>query len=113
MHELGILISIAETVEAFARENGVTKIQTLVLEIGELSPVVPYYLEECYPAAVDGTMLADTELKIEIVSGNGRCKACETVFNVLAHEERCPACGGKTFDILSGRDFFIKEIVAM
>lgn len=113
MHELGILINIVETVEAFARENGVSQIAALVLEVGELSPIVPRYLEECYPAAVDGTMLANTELRIEMVPGNGRCKTCETVFNVLRHDSQCPSCGCRQFDILSGRDFIIKEIVAM
>ena len=112
MHELGILINIVETVEAFARENGVTSIQTLVLQVGELSPVVPRYLEDCYPAAVEGTMLADTGLSIEIVPGEGRCWECETIFNIVEHESRCPRCGSPSFEILGGRDFLIKEIIA-
>ena len=67
MHELGIMINVVNSVEKFAHENGVTKIQTLVLQVGELSPVVPYYLEAVYPAAVDGTLLADTGLEIEVI----------------------------------------------
>ena len=41
----------------------------LVLQVGEESPVVPHYLEACYPAAVDGTLMEETKLKIEIVPG--------------------------------------------
>jgi len=113
LHELGILINIVETVEAFARENGVSTIQTLVLQVGELSPVIPHYLEECYPAAVDGTMLANTELKLEIIAGEGRCHECNTTFNILQNASQCPHCGSKSFTVLSGREFLIKEIVAM
>lgn len=113
MHELGILINIVETVEAFAKENGVSTIQTLVLQVGELSPVVPHYLEECYPAAVDGTMLENTELKLEIIAGEGICTACNTTFNILKHESRCPQCSGTAFKVISGREFLIKEIIAM
>ncbi len=69
MHELGIMFNIVETVTSFAKQNSITQIDTLVLEIGDMSPVVPRYIEACYPAAADGTLLQDTKLKIEIVSG--------------------------------------------
>lgn len=112
MHELGILISAIETVEAFAKKNGVTNIQTLVLQIGELSAVVPKYLEDCYPAAVAGTMLQETALKIEILPGNGICKSCSHVFNLIANHDTCPDCGSTDWEILCGKEFLIKEIVA-
>ncbi|MBA4383363.1 MAG: hydrogenase nickel incorporation protein HypA [Anaerolinea sp.] len=69
MHELGIMFNIVRSVEGFAAKNKVTKIDTLVLQVGDQSPVVPHYLEACYPAAVDGTLLEETKLKIEIVPG--------------------------------------------
>ena len=65
MHELGVVIEVIKTVEDFARNNGVTKIDTLVLQIGELSSIIPQYIEECYPAAVDGTLLQETKLKLK------------------------------------------------
>lgn len=69
MHELGIMMHIVETVESLARDQGVSHIKTLVLQVGEDSPVVPQYLKACYPAAIDGTCLQDTELAIEIIPG--------------------------------------------
>ena len=63
------MFNIVRSVESFAAKNQVTKIDTLVLQVGEESPVVPHYLEACYPAAVDGTMMEETKLKIEIVPG--------------------------------------------
>jgi hydrogenase nickel incorporation protein HypA/HybF len=69
VHELGIMFNIVRSVESFAAKNQVTKIETLVLQVGDQSPVVPHYLEACYPAAVDGTLLEETKLKIEIVPG--------------------------------------------
>lgn len=69
MHELGIMFNIVRSVEDFAARNQVSKIDTLVLQVGDESPVVPHYLEACYPAAVDGTLLEETKLKIEIVPG--------------------------------------------
>jgi hydrogenase nickel incorporation protein HypA/HybF len=113
MHELGVIIEVVKTVEQFALEKGVTKIDTLVLQIGELSPVIPRYVHAVYPAAVDGTLLQDTKLEIEILPGNALCKGCGTVFNVLKHQGICPRCSGKDRELLGGREFFIKEIIAV
>lgn len=112
MHELGIMLEIIKTVESFARQNGVTKIDTLVLQIGELAPVVREFIRQCYPAAADGTLLQDTKLKIETLPGNGICKQCQKVFNILKSGGKCPECGSNVWDLLGGKEFMIKEIIA-
>lgn len=112
MHELGIVIEVIKVVENFAQKSGVTKIDTLVLQIGELSSVVPRYIKECYPVASDGTLLQDTKLEIEILPGNGICKQCNKVFNILENSKKCPKCGGTDWELLCGREFMIKEIIA-
>lgn len=69
MHELGIVIEIVKTVENFVEKNHLTRVDTLVLQIGKMAPVVPHYIEQCYPAAVDGTSMENTKLSIEILPG--------------------------------------------
>ncbi|MCT4686121.1 hydrogenase maturation nickel metallochaperone HypA/HybF [Vallitalea sp.] len=112
MHELGVVIEVVKTVQNIAQENKLTKIDSLVLQIGELSSMIPRYIKECYPAAVDGTLLQDTKLKIEIIPGNALCKNCNKVFNLLENKGKCPHCGLKDWELLSGKEFMIKEIVA-
>lgn len=112
MHELGVVIEVIKTVEDFAVKNGLTKIDTLVLQIGELSSMIPKYVEACYPAAADGTLLQETKLKIEILPGNVRCKSCHKIFNLLQHQKKCPHCDNKEWELLSGKEFLIKEVIA-
>ena len=112
MHEMGVVIEIVKTVENFSMKNELTKIDTLVLQIGELSSMIPRYIEACYPAAVDGTLLQDTKLQIEILPGNAICKKCNKVFNLIGNNNRCPKCEGKDWEILCGKEFMIKEIIA-
>jgi hydrogenase nickel incorporation protein HypA/HybF len=112
MHELGVVIEIVKTVENFAKENGVSKIDKLVLQIGELSSMIPKYIEACYPAAVDATIMEQTKLEIEILPGNGICKQCNNVFNFIQEKGKCPKCESKNIELISGREFMIKEIVA-
>lgn len=112
MHELGIVLQIVGRIEAVAKENHLEEIQTLVLEIGELSSMIPRYVEACYPMAVEGTILENTELVIEVLPGNGSCRACGHEYNLPAEKNTCPKCGCQDFVVLSGKEFNIKEIVA-
>lgn len=112
MHELGVMIEVVKSVENFAKMNHLSKIGTLVLQIGELSPIVPHYVQACYPAAVDGTILQDTELKIEILPGNAICRDCGQVFGIVENKGLCPVCHGRNWEMLGGKEFMIKEIIA-
>jgi hydrogenase nickel incorporation protein HypA/HybF len=112
LHEIGVLLEVVKTIENIAKQNGLTKIDTVVLQIGELSSIIPRYVEACYPAAVDGSLLQDTKLKIEILPGNGICKDCNKVFNLIEHKNKCPHCGSNHWELLCGKEFMIKEIIA-
>ena len=112
MHELSIIIEIAQRVEQIARSESLKYVERIVLQVGELSSVVPGYLRQCYPAAVDGTMLSDTKLVIETIPGNVRCDECGMVYRYLEHRSGCPNCGNEKMELLCGREFILKEIVA-
>ncbi|WMC93328.1 hydrogenase maturation nickel metallochaperone HypA/HybF [Kineothrix sp. MB12-C1] len=111
MHELGVVMEVVRVVEAFAQENEVEEVATIILQVGELSSMIPKYIKDVYPAAVDGTTLENAELEIEVIPANGRCGSCHTVFHVPEHHGACPTCRGTQFEMLSGREFYIKEIV--
>ena len=74
MHELGVIREAMKTVEAFAQENNIDVIDTIVLQIGELSGVIPDYVEQLFPAVVDGTKYRNVRLQIEVEEGIGVCR---------------------------------------
>lgn len=110
MHELGILYHVVEQVVSVAKANRLTRVERLVLQVGEMSGVIPRFLTACYPAAADGTLLENTELQIETVQARGRCRACGQEFALVEHRRTCPQCASREHEILSGREFMIKEI---
>lgn len=112
MHELGVLSAIVKTIGQIVADEQLTKVDTIVLQVGELSGIVPSYLEECYPAAVYKTPFAETKLELEIIPGIARCRECGREFNVLASNLKCPVCFSENLEALSGREFTIKEIHA-
>ncbi len=112
MHELSVVFEIIKAVDKVAIENHLTFVESIVVEVGEVSTIVPHYLQECFPAAIDNTPYADTKLIIEVIKGVGKCRHCGTVYDILPNEGFCPTCKTKDWECLSGREFNIKEIVA-
>ena len=110
MHEIGIVRSMCKTVLDYARENNIQQISEIVCQIGELSLVIPQYVEELYPVVAAGTALENTKLVLELVPGLAECRECDEIFTVVQYEGSCPNCGSFEKDVLSGEDFNIKEI---
>ena len=112
MHELGIVYEVIKIVDEFVNENQLEKVEKIVLEIGQLSQAIPRFIEECYPAAVSETQYEDTKLEIIVLVANGKCKKCNEIYGVVENRKICPKCKGDKFDLISGQEFNIKEVVA-
>ena len=111
MHEIGIVRQLVRTVTDFAAENRVSDIREVVVDCGELSLVIPEYLEELYPVVAKNSILADAKLTIHMVPGLAECEECDEIFNVIEHKGYCPNCGSFDKTVLSGKEFSIREIV--
>ena len=111
MHEIGVVRSMLRTVEEFAEENGLDRVVSIVVQIGDLSMIVPKYVEDIYSVVVKDTQFENTELVIEVEEGQGICRECRRAFPIVKNEGYCPRCGKRDADIISGRDFIIREIV--
>ena len=111
MHEIGIVRSMCRTVKDYAAENNVDKISEIVLDNGELSLVVSKYVEDLFLAVADGDPLfKDTKLIFNVIPGLVECDDCDEIFNVIENEGYCPNCGSFSKQVLSGKDFNIREI---
>ena len=110
MHEIGVVRQVIRTVEDFAKENNITEITEIVLDIGELSLVIPKYVEDIYAITVEGSILEGAKLTMNVIPGMAECDECDEIFNVIEHEGYCPNCGSFEKSILSGKDFLIREI---
>lgn len=110
MHELGIMYHIVEKVLKAVEINQLSEVEAIVLQVGELSSVIPRYLHACFPAATDGTLLENTKLEIERLTANGICRRCSNVYPLFENKKTCPSCQSKEFEIIGGTDFYLKEI---
>ena len=111
MHELGVLSEVIRTISELADEQNIEKVDSVILEVGELCGMVPMYIEDCYPAVTfNKPSFVDSTLEIVVVPGEAKCQDCGEVFNVVKNEGYCPKCKSFEKDVISGLEFMIKEI---
>ena len=114
MHELGLICKVIEKIADICDEQNIPEVASITLEIGELSGIVPEYMERCFPAVIyDKPRFLKTQLKMDVVPGMAECDKCHTVFNVIKHEGYCPKCNSFDKQVLSGLDFVVKEIAVL
>ena len=115
MHEMGVVLSIVRELKKQAEMYNVKKIGSVTLEIGELTGVIPLYVHNCWPAAIENTVVEGAQLIIREKEGLVTCKKCQHTYRVMNHTTKdnradCPHCHSDEYTIIQGRDLTIEEI---
>lgn len=111
MHELGVVFHIMDTLEEVARENNVTRISRVTVEIGEVSTVIPAYLTDCWSWAIQKKpLLADCRMDVEILPAVTWCEGCQSEYPTVPQGRICPNCGSEKTYLLRGNEMNIKEV---
>lgn len=111
MHELGVVFHIADSVKKIAVENNAAHIHRVVLEIGEVSTVIPEYLVDVWNwNCKKDEMLLNCELGIETIHAITFCRGCESNYDTVKHGKICPHCGSEDTYLITGNEVNIKEI---
>ncbi len=115
MHELGIVFHIIDSVEAVARENGIEKVQSVTVEVGEVSSVIGEYLVDCWNWAVKKKepLLQGCILQVEPIHAITHCDGCGKDYDTVAHGKICPHCGSEKTWLVTGNEINIKEITVL
>lgn len=111
MHELGIVFYIIRDVKQVAQENSVTKVSKVVMNIGEVSTVVPEYLTDCWRWAADKEeILRGCTLECQSIKAVSYCEDCYAEYETITHGKKCPCCGSENTYLIRGNEVEIKEI---
>ena len=111
MHELGIVFHIIKAVEETARENGAERVDSVTLELGEVSGVIPHELTSCWEWAVkQHPGMEHARLIIEIIPAVTYCEACGRNYPTIPQGKICPHCGGERTYLIQGNETTLKEI---
>ena len=83
------------------------------LRIGKLSDLEGEWIQRYFDYLSKGTLVEGAKLKIERMPIIARCNACAESYEVDVKDLKdfiCTACGGKEYTLISGREYYIKDM---
>ena len=113
MHELGIVMHVAKTLDEVAEENHLTSIGSVTLEVGEVSGIITDYFVDCWDYfKVRHPLLKDCRMKLEMIEGITFCEDCKREYRTIKYGRICPYCDSEHTYLLQGNECNIKQIEA-
>ncbi len=110
MHEMSLAGSVLEIIEDAAREQGFSRVRSVVLEIGRLAAVENEAMRFCFDAVMQGSIAEGAALEIIDVPGEGWCGQCATTVPLDEQYAACPRCGGYQVQATGGTQMRVKEL---
>ena len=113
MHELPITESILNIVITYAEKNAVKKVMAINLRVGKLSDLEDEWIQRYFDYLSKGTVAQGAKLKIERTPIKLQCNACATSYEVEITnigDAVCPSCGNKDGKLISGREYYIRDM---
>ena len=111
MHELSLAQGILQIIRTEQEKRGFGRVLEVSLKVGEYSGIVPHCLEEFFPIAAEGTSAEQAKLSIEVLPSVFRCPDCGFEGRPDRDRACCPNCGGERIRMVSGREFYVENLV--
>lgn len=113
MHELSIVTYVIDQVKEIAEQNDLKDVESVTLEFGEVSGIVPEYLVDCWAWYAKKTpLIQNSKLLYETIPAVTWCNACKTTYPTIQYGKICPHCGSPETWLQQGNEINIKQIVA-
>ncbi|MBR6119255.1 MAG: hydrogenase maturation nickel metallochaperone HypA [Oscillospiraceae bacterium] len=113
MHEMGIVLHLAKTLDQTAEENKLTAIGKVVLQVGEVSGIMTDLFTDAWDYfKLRHSVLKDSQLVLETIPAVTWCDHCKTSYETVKYGKICPRCGSGETWLQQGNECIIKEIEA-
>ena len=114
MHEMGIILHLAKSLEEEAAKEQIRKITRVSLEVGEVSGIMTDYFCDCWDYfKVRHPVLAGSKLILETIPAVTLCETCGKTYGTVEHGRQCPYCGSWETFLVKGNECVIREITAL
>jgi hydrogenase nickel incorporation protein HypA/HybF len=119
MHEFSFAYNIFKVAEATALKYNAKRITEVILEIGELTLIVPELLQRSFDMATRGSIAEGAKLTIAILPGKIQCRDCSKNSVVTLTKDaqltglqlfQCTHCGSNNTEIIEGKKANVKNI---
>lgn len=107
MHELSVTQGILNLCLDEANKHGVKKINILNIKVGELTGLVPDYINKYFNTIAKDTIAEEATVNFEIVPVGIKCNECQYEGPLGKSRYTCPNCEGNKYTINKGREFYL------
>jgi hydrogenase nickel incorporation protein HypA/HybF len=113
MHEFAIIQNIIDIAAKTAKENNISHVSAVEVEVGKAAGVIREAMEFAWEAAIKETILRDAILKITEKSLVVKCMICQQQYEPCDIYEPCPGCGEINPEVISGKELRVVAIETM
>lgn len=108
MHELSLATAIRDTILRHAEGRPVS---TVHIRVGAMRQVVLESLRFYFGVVTQGTVCGGSRLELQVVPAALRCEECGENWQPGEPSFRCPSCGGREVEMVSGGELEVESIV--
>jgi hydrogenase nickel incorporation protein HypA/HybF len=102
MHEMSLVEGVRELIEDAAAREGFSRVNSVRVEIGQLSGVERAAFEFCFDLAMRDGIAAGARLEVVATPGRGRCPACGRETALAVVHDPCEHCGTLPVAVIGG-----------
>lgn len=116
MHELTVTKSIFDIVNRRALQNDVTKVITIHLDIGAFSDLGEEWMQKYFDRLSRDSVCAEAKLVINRIPAEFNCESCGQNFELNSLQKtdiKCHHCNGSEVSLVSGKEYYIKNMEAI
>ena len=119
MHELSLATSVVEYLKKLSADQGICRIKSVHLEIGDIAHIDPRQLRYSFKIASEGTIAEGSRLYIKRRGVLIKCNKCgksskfKLLKNLADFELKCPLCGCQDVDIDKGQELVLKRVMGV
>ncbi len=111
MHEMGIVLNLARTIDEIVEEQHIEKVAAVVLEVGEVSGIMTDLFADAWDYFKPRhPYLSESELRIETIPAVTYCSGCGREYETVRYGKICPYCGSGETWLVKGNECIIKQI---
>jgi hydrogenase nickel incorporation protein HypA/HybF len=110
MHEMSLAEGVLQLIEDAGREQGFTRVRTVIVEIGQLAAVEVEAMRFCFDAVTQDSIAENALLEIVEMPGEGWCMKCAATVPMAEQYGPCPKCGGYQVQVTGGTEMRVREL---
>lgn len=110
LHELSLCDDLLSQVIAIAAQHQAESVESITVNIGELSGIEPSLLDTAFSLLKAGTVAERAELIIQQSPVLVSCPQCNTQAEVAANRLLCPTCGSADTLLISGDEMILASV---